>query len=259
MKEKLNFNFEKKIVFLTGCNGYIGKTISKTLNNLDTILVLTDKQKKCSIKLKNKESFYIKCDLSNKQSTVELVKSIKTKLKKIDVIVNNASFTGDSNLESWASIFPDQNSNEWEKVFEVSVASIFEICRGLFPLIQKSTNGSIINISSIYGFMSPDLEIYKDTEIFNPAGYGVCKSGVIYLTKWLASVMAPKVRVNCISPGGISRNQSIKFKKNYINRVLLGRMCKEKDVLNAVLFLASDFSSYITGQNLILDGGYSIK
>ena len=100
--------------------------------------------------------------------------------------------------------------------------------------------------------------MYENTNIFNPAGYGTSKAGLIYLTKWLASSMSPKVRVNCISPGGILRNQDIKFKQKYKNKVPMKRMCEEKDIIGTVLFLSSGYSEYITGQNIVIDGGYSI-
>ena len=105
--------------------------------------------------------------------------------------------------------------------------------------------------------MAPDWSIYKGTDIKNPAGYGVAKSGLNYLTKWMASTLAPKIRVNSISPGGIKRFQSKKFIKKYTKKVLLGRMTKEEDVINAVIFLASDMSKHVTGQNIVVDGGYT--
>lgn len=96
------------------------------------------------------------------------------------------------------------------------------------------------------------------TNVYNSAGYGVSKSALIYLIKWLASSMATKVRVNSISPVGINRRQSSLLKKKYISKVPLGRMCKEDYIIGTVLFLSSDLSNYITGQNIIIDGGYSI-
>jgi NAD(P)-dependent dehydrogenase (short-subunit alcohol dehydrogenase family) len=125
--------------------------------------------------------------------------------------------------------------------------------------MNKSKNASIINISSIYGVNAPDWNLYQDTNINNPAAYSISKAGLIYMTKWLASTLAPNIRVNAISPGGILRQQEKLFIKKYNEKTLLNRMATESDVSEPVLFLASNMSSYITGQNLIIDGGWTIK
>ena len=119
-------------------------------------------------------------------------------------------------------------------------------------------NPSIVNISSIYGTYAPDYSIYKDTKINNPAAYSVSKAGLTYLSKWLASSLAPKIRINSISPGGIFRNQDKKFVKKYIEKTLLKRMATEDDIAGCVAFLLSSLSSYITGQDIIVDGGWGI-
>ena len=123
----------------------------------------------------------------------------------------------------------------------------------------KSKNASIINISSIYGVCAPDWDLYKDTEINNPAAYSVSKAGIVHMTKWLASTLGPKIRVNCVSPGGVYRNQSSKFIKKYESKTLLKRMATEKDIVGPVVFLSSPAASYITGINLLVDGGWTIK
>ena len=125
--------------------------------------------------------------------------------------------------------------------------------------MHKSDNASIVNISSIYGVSAPDWELYKGTNINNPGAYSVSKAGVVHMTKWLASTLSPKIRVNCVSPGGVYRKQSEKFVKKYESRTLLKRMATEKDIVGPVVFLSSSSASYITGENLIVDGGWTIK
>jgi NAD(P)-dependent dehydrogenase (short-subunit alcohol dehydrogenase family) len=249
------FNFKNKTIFLTGANGYLGKEIQKNYHNFGANLILTDKQKYNFI---NKKLRYFQCDLSDPNDQLNLIKKVKNITNKIDVVINNASYTGDSKLLNWSTSFMKQDVVHWDKVFNVTLKANFQICRGLYTLLKKGKGGSIINIGSIYGFMGPDWNLYKKTSISNPAGYGISKAGLIYLTKWLASSMSPKVRVNCISSGGILRNQNIFFIKKYIKKVPLKRMCKEKDIIGSIMFLSSNSSRYITGQNLILDGGYSI-
>ena len=121
-----------------------------------------------------------------------------------------------------------------------------------------SKYASVINIGSIYGMFGPDLSIYEDTELNNPAAYSASKGGLIQLSRWLSTVLAPKIRVNCISPGGILRNQPEIFVKRYVDKTPLKRMGSESDIAGAVVYLASDLSSWVTGQNLVVDGGWGV-
>ena len=132
----------------------------------------------------------------------------------------------------------------------------FHLSQGLYKKLKQSGNGSIINISSIYGVYSPDWKIYKETNLGNSSAYASAKAGLIQLTKWLSSTLAPNIRVNSISPGGIFRDQPKKFVKAYNNRTSLGRMATEEDLMGIIAYLASDASSYVTGQNIIIDGGW---
>ena len=134
--------------------------------------------------------------------------------------------------------------------------AIFHLCQGLTPLLKKVEGSSIVNIASIYGANGPDWSLYEDTNMSNPAAYGASKGGLIQLTRWLATTIAPEVRVNSISPGGIFRNQPELFVKRYIEKTPLRRMASEDDFRGAIAFLASDMSKYVTGQNLIVDGGW---
>lgn len=119
-------------------------------------------------------------------------------------------------------------------------------------------NGSIVNIGSIYGTVGPDFNVYNNTELTMPAAYSAIKGGVINFTRYLSSYYGKNnIRVNCVSPGGIFNNQPVEFVKNYENKVPMQRMGKPEDISPAVSFLLSDDSSYITGQNLIIDGGWT--
>ena len=119
-------------------------------------------------------------------------------------------------------------------------------------------NGTIVNIGSIYGTVGPDFNVYNNTELTMPAAYSAIKGGVINFTRYLSSYYGKNnIRVNCVSPGGIFNNQPVEFVKNYENKVPMQRMGKPEDISPAVSFLLSDDSSYITGQNLIIDGGWT--
>ena len=123
---------------------------------------------------------------------------------------------------------------------------------------MKSSDPSIVNISSIYSVIGPDKEIYKGTSFFNPASYSASKGGLNSLTRWLAGSLNKKIRVNSISLGGVLRKQSKIFINRYSKKTIMRRMAKNQDLVGPVLFFISKESSYITGQNLLVDGGYSI-
>ena len=141
----------------------------------------------------------------------------------------------------------------------MNLTSVFDLIKELQPSLKKSKRPSIINISSIYGIRGPDWEIYNNTEMGNPAVYAISKAGIIQLTRWLACTLAPKIRVNSITLGGIFRNQPKSFVKKYKDKTPLKRMAIEKDVNGAILYLSSNLSNYVTGANLVIDGGISTK
>lgn len=259
--ENQKINFKNKNILITGSGGFIGSTLANYFAKHGANLILTDKisqpNKIKKILQKNKIK-YINCDLNSKKEIKNLQKFVIESFSKLDVIIHNASYTGDDKIKGWSTNYTKQLTEHWDKVFQVSLKANFDINKSFLKILKKSKNPSIINISSIYGFMAPDWTIYRGTKINNPAGYAVSKAGLIYLTKWMAKTLGPKIRVNSISPGGLKRNQPKRFIKQYMQRVPLSRMATENDVLNSVIFLASDMSSYVTGQNIVVDGGISL-
>ena len=173
-------------------------------------------------------------------------------------MINNATYTGDKNLTGYSSPFQKQTLQKWSSSFEVNLTAIFDLSKGLQKNLTQSGKGTIINVSSIYGVYAPDWNIYKGTNMANSAAYAAAKGGLIQLTRWLSTTLAPKVRVNCISPGGILRGQPKKFIVSYTKKTPLKRMATEEDLMGVFAFLASDASSYMTGQNIIIDGGWGV-
>ena len=206
------------------------------------------KKKKIQLKI-------IKCDFSDSNDRKNLIQKLKN--TKIDVIINNATYT--SNSKNYFTKFKSQNISEWENIFEVNLTSVFDLIKELQPNLIKSKKPSVINISSIYGIIGPDWNIYNNTKMGNPAVYAISKAGIIQLTRWLANTLAPKIRVNSITLGGIFRNQPKSFVKKYKDKTPLKRMAIEKDVNGAILYLSSNLSNYVTGANLVVDGGISTK
>jgi NAD(P)-dependent dehydrogenase (short-subunit alcohol dehydrogenase family) len=140
---------------------------------------------------------------------------------------------------------------------EVNVTAPFILAQTCAEALSASGHGSVINILSIYGLVGPDFSLYEGTPLGNPAAYGASKGGLLQLTRYLATALAPAIRVNAITPGGVFRDQAQSFRKRYVDRTPLGRMATEEDFKGAVAYLASDLSKYVTGSNLVVDGGWT--
>ena len=243
-------NLKNKICLVTGSNGYIGKIICEKLLKLGAKVIHTDIKKN---KIKSKNSFFFKADLTSKKEIGILVEKINKKFNKIDILINNAGYVGTSSLKN------DNKFSYNEEYVKLNLNNTILLTELIIPSLKRSKNGSIINICSIYSFLGYDYNLYKGTQMKSPLGYGVSKAGLKHYSKMLSTSLAPKIRVNSISPGGIFRDQPISFVKKYLLKTPLNRMGNEKDVANAVIFFSSDLSSYITGQNLVVDGGYSVS
>jgi len=200
----------------------------------------------------------IDCDLENGIERSKTIETLLDKCNGLEILINNAAFVGSSDLEGWQRDFEDQTTETWERVMEVNLTSVFDLCKGLSPLLKKTKQGTIINVASIYALVGPVNSLYKDTMIRNPAAYAASKGGLVQLTRWLATTLSPDIRVNAISPGGVYTGQPEKFVKRYKTRTPLARMANYDDLKGATAYLASDLSAYVTGHNLVVDGGWTI-
>ena len=171
--------------------------------------------------------------------------------------MNVAALVGSTALPGWACAFEEQRADTWRRALEVNLTGPFVLTQAAAPLLAASGRGSIINLGSIYGIVAPDPALYTGTSMGSPAAYAASKGGLLQLTRWLATMLAPRIRVNAISPGGVWRSQPDAFRTRYEARTPLGRMAREEDLAGAVAFLASDLSAYVTGQNLVVDGGFT--
>ncbi|MEQ1794861.1 MAG: SDR family oxidoreductase [Nitrospira sp.] len=249
---------------ITGAAGGLGRVLADTLAELGADLVLVDRPGS-NLELLAKElterwtvtAQCRVCDLEVSAQRTDLVKQLCAGTEGLSVLINNAAFVGTSELKGWAVPFEDQTIETWRRALEVNLTAAFELCQGLAPLLRAS-GGNIINVASIYGEYGPDWRLYEGTTMANPAAYAASKGGLIQVTRWLATTLAPKVRVNAISPGGIFRGQPVAFVERYAARTPLGRMAQEDDFRGAVAYLASDLSKYVTGHNLSVDGGWGI-
>ena len=250
---------------ITGAAGRLGKVMAETLAELGANLILVDKEGSDFVALAEALAdrwgvtveHHI-CDLEHQAQRNKLISSLKIGGLGLNILINNAAFIGASDLKGWAVPFEQQTLKTWRRAFEVNLTAIFDLCQGFTPLLKESQGANIINIASIYGVYAPDWTLYEGTTMGNPAAYSVSKGGLLQLTRWLAGTIAPHVRVNSISPGGISRGQPDIFINRYAAKTPLGRMASEDDLRGAVAYLASDMARYVTGQNLLVDGGWGL-
>lgn len=256
-------NLRGRRAMLTGALGGLGRVMATTLAEQGADLLLVDRPGADFAPLLETLQQWkidvacVSCDIEQQTERHALMERIKGDGKSLSILVNNAAFVGTTGLQGWAVPFEQQSMDTWRRALEVNLSAAFDFCQGLAPLLRTSTGASVINIASMYGFLGPDWRLYEGTSMSNPAAYAASKGGLIQLTRWLATTLSPQVRINAISPGGIARNQPEIFVERYDARTPLGRMATEEDFAGALAFLASDMSAYVTGQNLIVDGGWS--
>jgi len=174
-----------------------------------------------------------------------------------DVLVNNAAFTGTSGVPGYAVPFEEQTDEAFTMALALNLTAPFSLTRRLAPLLRAGGHGSVVNVSSIYGLVGPNMGLYAGTRMGNPAAYAASKGGLAQLTRYLSTVLAPDVRVNAFAPGGIARGQDDAFVERYEALTPLARMGTEDDFRGVVTWLASDASAYVTGQVVAVDGGWT--
>jgi len=258
-------SLKKRRALITGAAGGLGKVMAQTLAEQGADLVLidrpgTDLQGIAGALRRDWQvnAEYQECDLELQEQRDELIHWMSRNTAGLSILINNAAFVGTSELQGWAVPFEEQTVETWRRAIEVNLTAVFHLCQGFMPLMKSSEGASIINIGSIYGEYGPDWSLYEGLNMSNPAAYAASKGGLIQLTRWLSTTMAPHVRVNAISPGGVHRNQPEIFIERYAKRTPLARMATEDDFRGAIAFLGSDLSQYITGQNIAVDGGWGV-
>lgn len=196
----------------------------------------------------------VKTDVSNPNEVAHLVEQVNSVFQRIDILINNAA----AQPAGFSTPLEDYSLDVWNRVLAVNLTGQFLMAQAVGPTMVKRQKGSIINISSTYGVVGPNQQIYKGSTFNTPAVYSASKAGVLGLTRYLATYWAEKgIRVNSITPGGVFRGHQDPFLANYCARVPMARMADQDELRGAVIYLASDASSYVTGHNLLVDGGWT--
>src|SRR3989338_4869180 len=258
------FNLKDRIAIVTGGKGQVGTEYVGALARAGARVAVYDVQEQPNDVLKALAKRYsvlfYAVDITNREGLVKATEQLESAWGTPTILVNNAAV--DFPPQACGETFEDASVSQWRQVLEVNLTGAFLCCQVIGGRMARAGGGSIINISSIYGLVSPDQRIYesprKGESFIKPAAYGVSKSGLANLTRYLATYWADRnVRVNALSLGGVFNNQEEWFVTNYSKRTPLSRMARQHEYNGAVVFLASDASSYMTGSNLVIDGGWT--
>lgn len=260
------FRLDGKVAIITGAAGLLGEQHAIALSDLGANVILTDlnveicEQRANRITAQNHvQAKALPCDVTKKTSWQTLLENVLSKLDQVDILVNNAAFTTQSRSTNYDAPFHDFPLEDWNQIFEVNLTGTFLGCQVIGQQMLDQRCGSIINIASLYGVVSPNHRMYPGTGVHQPVAYSVSKAGVIALTRYLATMWANQgVRVNCITPGGVYNQHTEMFASRYASLSPMGRMAQEEEMRGALIYLAASASAYCTGHNLVVDGGWTV-
>ena len=264
------FDLHGKVAVVTGGLGILGRGFCRGLAEFGANVAVVDLDGEACAEFASEletesglKMAGVGCDIADDAAVDAMVAQVVSKLGGVHVLHNNAA-SKSKHLEAFFAPFEDYSLAEWRDIMAVNVDGMFLVAQAAGrQMIEQGTHGSIIQTSSIYGIRGSDKRIYEgsyylDRQISNPAVYSTSKAAVVGLTKYLATYWADRgIRVNTLTPAGVESGQNDTFKARYAARVPLGRMAQADEVVGALIYLASDASSYVTGQNIVVDGGLS--
>jgi len=257
------FDLKDKVVLLTGGYGHLGKAIAESLlYHNATLYVLGREESKFKAAFQEtsvdkSKLHFVACDITLSENISAAFQQVFDREGRIDVLINNAFYSKGQSPES-------MTDEDWNYGIDGTLSSVFRSIKGIIPFYKSAEKGKIINVSSMYGVVAPQFEIYEETPQFlNPPHYGAAKAGVIQLTKYYASYLGQYgVQVNAVTPGPFPSafvQESTGFVEALKAKTSLNAIGKPEDLAGAFVFLASDTSNFITGQNIVVDGGWTSK
>lgn len=253
-----------RVALVTGAAGHLGRVLTETMAELGASLAVLDLEARdceglADVLMRDFRigALPLAVDLTDDVQVRAVPSAVIERFGRLDVLVNCAAMVNTVNLSGWIAPFAEQGLEPWRRALETNLTAPFVLTQACVAALGESGHGSIVNVGSMYGLIGPDMRLYEGTEMGNAAAYAASKGGLLQFTRWLATVLAPEIRVNSISPGGIWRNQPENFSRRFRARTPLGRMGTEEDIKGALAYLATDLSAYVTGQNIVVDGGFT--
>jgi len=258
------FDLGGKVAIITGGGGMLGREYAKAIVGaggrailFDILASLEMRRRISDLGLDIGSVAGFKVDVSNAAQVRRALKSVLKKFGRIDILINNAALTDLSNRFDRFSPYEKFPEELWRREIEVTLGGAFNLAKAVIPHFKRRGSGVIVNVCSIYGIVGPDNRIYEPGK-YRSLAYSTAKSGILNFTRALASYLAPfGVRVNTLTFGGVFDGHDRRFRRAYGLRAMLGRMANRQEVRGPMLFLCSDASSYMTGANLVVDGGWS--
>lgn len=265
------FGIKQKVVIITGAAGLLGTQYAQALSEADAHVVVADingdAAEEVVSNLQGDKAIAVKVDVTNPASVQDMVGQTLEAFGRIDGLVNNAALDPKFDPEHARNntcAFETYPLDSWNQGIAVNLTGMFLCTQAVCPTMLKQNRGVIVNISSIYGIVGPDQRLYEQDEhtaprAYKPVVYSVTKAAVSGLTRYLATYWAGKgIRVNALTLGGVFDDHDEGFVKRYSWRTPLGRMARKDEYCGALIFLLSDASSYMTGANLVIDGGWTV-
>jgi len=252
------FDVANKTVVLTGAFGLIGRALAAAFHERGARVAMADvaavnPEESAGAVGKGVRGFV--CDVTRADDVEDLARRVVDAFGRVDVLVNSHHFKPRGFTEARAETFPEEL---WDAIVGVNLKGTFLTCRAFGRRMLEQGKGSIINLASTYGVVSSNPDLYEGNSLGNPVAYSASKGGVIMLTKYLGAHWAERgVRVNCVTPHGVANAQEAAFVERFARKSPMRRLMTSDEVVGAVLFLASDASSYATASNLMVDGGWT--
>lgn len=252
-----------KVIVITGGAGLIGQEFVKAVDEQHGIALIADINEEVGLQVKKKLSLdlhsssidFVRLDITSKESITEMVDALHSRYGRIDALVNNAY----PRNKNYGRHFFDVAFSDFCENINLNLGGYFLTSQQLAQYFQKQGFGNIINISSIYGVIAPKFDVYDNTPMTMPVEYAAIKSAIIHLTRYMAKYLkGMNIRVNSLSPGGIFDNQPSSFVEAYRKQCLNKGMLDKADLCGTLVYFLSDLSSYVNGQNIIIDDGFSL-